>query len=74
MERLKNALEALDETIFEMEHKVSSAKINTRETAKKQTEMVKQIRSREINAMAVAQKVASRLDQAIEHVEAILRH
>jgi hypothetical protein len=74
MERLKNALEALDETVFEMEHKVSAEKANLRETVKKQTEIVKQIRAREVNAMAVAQKVASRLDQAIEHVENILRH
>ena len=74
MERLKNALEALDETIFDLEHKVGLEKNNFRDTAKKQSEIVKQIRTREANLMAVTQKVASRLDQAIEHVERIIRH
>ena len=74
MERLKNALEALDETIFDLEHKVGIEKTSYRETVKKQTEIVKQIRTREASLMAVTQKVAARLDQAINHVEHILRH
>ena len=74
MERLKNSLEALDETIFELEHKVGIEKNSYRETVKKQSEIVKQIRSREAAMMAVTQKVAARLDQAIEHVERIIRH
>lgn len=74
MERLKNALEALDETIFDLEHKVGIEKSSFRDTVKKQTEIVKQIRTREANLMAVTQKVAARLDQAIEHVERIIRH
>lgn len=74
MDRLKNSLEALDETIFELEHKVGIEKTSFRETVKKQTEIVKQIRTREANLMAVTQKVAARLDQAIEHVERIIRH
>lgn len=74
MERLKNALEALDETIFDLEHKVGIEKNSYRETVKKQSEIVKQIRTREAGLMAVTQKVASRLDQAIEHVERIIRH
>lgn len=74
MERLKNSLEALDETIFELEHKVGIEKTSFRETVKKQTEIVKQIRAREVGMMAVTQKVAARLDQAIEHVERIIRH
>ena len=74
MERLKDALEALDETIFDLEHKVGIEKNTTRETAKKQSELVKQIRAREAGLMAVSQKVAARLDQAIDHVEQILRH
>lgn len=74
MERLKNALEALDETIFDLEHKVGIEKLSYRETVKKQSEIVKQIRAREAGVMAVAQKVAMRLDQAIEHVENIIRH
>ena len=74
MERLKNALEALDETIFDLEHKVGIEKNSYRETAKKQSEIVKEIRTREASIMAAAQKVASRLDQTIDHVESILRH
>ena len=74
MERLKNALEALDETIFELEHKVGLEKGDRRETAKRQNEIVKQIRAREAGFIAVTQKVAARLDQAIDHVESILRH
>jgi transcriptional regulator len=74
MEKLKNALEALDETIFDLEHKVGIEKNTFRETAKKQSDIVKQIRTREANVMAVTQKVAARLDQAINHVENILRH
>lgn len=74
MDRLKNSLEALDETIFELEHKVGIEKSSFRETVKKQTEIVKQIRTREASLMAVTQKVAARLDQAIEHVERIIRH
>lgn len=74
MERLKNSLEALDETIFELEHKVGIEKRSYRDTLKKQSELVREIRSREANLMAVTQKVATRLDQAIEHVERIIRH
>jgi len=74
MERLRNALEALDEMIFDLEHKVGLDKANARETAKKQSDIFKQIRAREANVMAVAQKVASRLDQAITNVEHIIRH
>lgn len=74
MERLKSALEALDETIFDLEHKVGIEKHSYRETVKKQSEIVKHIRAREANVMAAAQKVAARLDQAIDHVEHILRH
>ncbi len=74
MERLKNAMEALDETIFDLEHKVGLQKSTYRDTFKKQSELFKEIRAREANMMAVTQKVASRLDQAISHVENILRH
>jgi hypothetical protein len=74
MERLKNALEALDEAIFDLEHKLGMQKQNHRDTAKKQTDIVKQIRAREASVLAVTQKVAARLDQAIQHVENIVRH
>jgi hypothetical protein len=74
MERLKNALEALDETIFDLEHKVGIEKTAYRDTVKKQLELVKQVRAREAAIMAAAQKIASRLDQTIDHVENILRH
>jgi len=74
MERLKQKLEELDEVIFALEDKVRLDTDGRRETSKKQTDIVKQIRSREANVLAVAQKVAARLDQTIDHVENILRH
>jgi hypothetical protein len=67
-------MDRLNETIFDLEHKVGIEKHSYRETVKKQSELVKQIRSREANVMAAAQKVAARLDQVIDHVESIVRH
>jgi hypothetical protein len=74
MERLKSALEALDERIYDLEDKVVGDKNNRREELKKVSDGAKHSRSREATMLATAQKVASRLDQAIEHVESILRH
>ncbi len=73
MERLKDALEALDETIFDLEHKVGLVKADARETAKRQDEIFRQLRTREANAVTAAQKIAARLDQAIANVEQIIR-
>lgn len=74
MQRLKQKLEELDELLFALEDKVGVDSASRREASKKYNELLKQIRSREASAMAVAQKAASRIDQAIEHVENILRH
>lgn len=61
MERLKQALEDLDEAIFALEDKVSfDAAQNRRETMKRQTEIFKQGRQREIEILATTQKVAAR--------------
>ena len=63
MRRLKAALEdrvGLDST--------------TRQASlKKQDDQLRQSRAREAQVMAVAQKVASRLDKTIDHVENVLR-
>lgn len=74
MERLKKELEALDEALFVLEDKIGLDGGERRELLKKQAEALKLSRAREANVMAVAQKVASRLDQAIQHVEHIIRH
>ena len=74
MERLKNALESLDEMITELEDKIGIDNSNRQLSLKNQIEMMKMSRAREAKAVAVAQKVASRLDDAIGHVEQILRH
>jgi len=72
MERLKEALEDLDEAIFALEDKISFDAANRRETLKRQ--IFKQSRAREVEVLATTQKVAARLDHTIEHVERILRH
>ena len=74
VDRIKTALEALDEVISELEDKIGFDKNGRRDELKKVADSIKQSRSREAALLANAQKVASRLDQAIEHVESILRH
>lgn len=73
MKRLKAALEKLDETISDLEDKVGLDAANRAESQKKLAEIMKQGRAREASLMAVAQKVALRLDQTIDHVEKILK-
>ena len=74
MERLKQALEDLDEAIYALEDRLSFDTVNRRETIKRQTEIFKQSRAREAEILSVSQKVAARLDHSIEHIERILQH
>ena len=74
MKRLKDMLEALDDSISDLEDKVGGDALIRQELHKKQSELLKLSRTREANVLAVAQKVASRLDQTIQHVENIIRH
>lgn len=74
MQRLRQKLEELDQVLFDLEDKVGLDSGTRRAAAKKQTEIMKQVRAREANVLAVAQKVAARLDQTIHHVERIVRH
>ena len=74
MERLRQALEDLDEAIFALEDKISFDATNRRETIKRQSDIFKQSRAREAEILSVTQKVAARLDHTIEHVERILSH
>ncbi len=74
MERLKAALEDLDEAIFALEDRLALDFSQQREAVKRQSDIVKQSRMREVEVLAVTQKVAARLDHTIEHVERILRH
>ena len=73
MKRLKTALEKLDETISDLEDKVGLDTATRAESQKKLAEIMKQGKAREAGIMAVAQKVALRLDQTIDHVEKILK-
>ena len=72
MERLKQALEDLDEAIFALEDRIAADGVNRREALKRQSEIFKQGRAREAEILSVTQKVAARLDHTIEHVERIL--
>jgi translation initiation factor 2 alpha subunit (eIF-2alpha) len=72
MERVKQSLEALDEAVFGLEDRFGSSIQAMRDAARKHNEVIKESRSREANALGLAQKVALRLDQAIEHVERVL--
>lgn len=74
MDRLKEALESLDDVISELEDKVGLDATARKQELKNQIEMMKVSRNREANTLALAQKVASRLDDTIHHVESILRH
>ncbi len=74
MKRLKDMLEALDEAISDLEDKVGIENQRRFDAQKKQTELLKLSRTREANVLAIAQKVATRLDQTIQHVENIVRH
>ncbi|NTU76649.1 MAG: hypothetical protein HGA90_02385 [Alphaproteobacteria bacterium] len=73
MQRLKAALERLDEMISTLEDKIGLDSATHYETQKKHAEILKASRAREANLLAVTQKVATRLDQTIEHVENVLR-
>lgn len=73
MNRLKTALEQLDEMISALEDRMGVDAYSKLETQKKQAEQLRLSRSREANVLAIAQKVATRLDQTIQHVENVLR-
>ena len=73
MNRLKSALERLDETISTLEDRVGIDAAMRQDHQKKQAELLKQSRLREAQVLAVAQKVATRLDQTIQHVERVLK-
>lgn len=74
MERLKQALEDLDEAIFALEDKVALVAADRSETLKRQNDIFKKSREREVEILATTQKVAARLDHTIEHVERILHN
>lgn len=72
MKRLKNALEKLDTAISDLEDNVGIDIANRTESQRKFSEILKQSKAREAGVLAVAQKLALRLDQTIDHVEKIL--
>jgi hypothetical protein len=58
--------------ISELEDHLGLQVAEQRDFEKKAVEQIKASRAREASAKAVSQKVASRLDQTIHHVERIL--
>ncbi len=74
MKRLKIALERLDESISDLEDKIGIDASVRLENQKKQAELIKMSHAREAGTLAVAQKVALRLDQMIERVETVVKH
>jgi hypothetical protein len=74
MQRLKEALENLDLAITNLEDQVGSDNDFRREAKKKDQELLKLSRARETGVLAMAQKLATRLDQTIDHVENIVRN
>ncbi len=74
MERLKQALEELDEALFALEDRAGTAFAHHRDVLKRQNDLFQQARHREAEILAMTQKVAARLDYSIEHVERMLAH
>lgn len=74
MQRLKNALEQLDEMITALEDRIGIDAAVRKEAQKKNEEQLKQSRARETQLLGAAQRVAARLDQTIEHVERVMRN
>lgn len=73
MQRLKSALEQLDEEISILEDRIGVSRDVQQEARRRYEDMLKQSKGREAAVLAVAQKVASRLDRTIAQVEQVLR-
>ncbi|MCL2468660.1 MAG: hypothetical protein FWF24_00285 [Alphaproteobacteria bacterium] len=73
MERLKTALEQLDETISDLEDRIGDVAVSRAESHKKLSDIMKQGRARETSIVAAAQKVALRLEQTIGRMEKVLK-
>lgn len=73
MQRLQSSLALLDERINELERTIEVKQDNIRQQVQQHNEALKTSRAREANALALAQKIAARLDRAIERVEHVLR-
>jgi hypothetical protein len=73
MQRLRTTLEQLYGEIERAGQSLTAQQEKQRQELAKQAEALKVSRGREANALALAQKVASKLDHAIERSERILR-
>lgn len=73
MQKLRAALEHLHEDLEGLELAFGEGKAGLEESLSRQAEALKLSRGREAHAMALAQKVAARLDQAIARVERVLK-
>jgi hypothetical protein len=73
MQRIPTALAALDQRIADLESTLVVRQDNIRLHSQQQQDALRHSRAREANALALAQKIAARLDHAIARVEHVLR-
>ncbi len=73
MQRIPSALAAIDERISDLEETLAVRQDNMRHQLQQQHDALRHSRAREANAVALAQKIAARLDHAIARVEHVLR-
>jgi len=73
MQRLPTALAVLDQRLSELEGTLVARQGHFQQQLSQQSEALRHSRAREANALALAQKIAARLDHAIARVEHVLR-
>ncbi|MCL2474399.1 MAG: hypothetical protein FWF23_05840 [Alphaproteobacteria bacterium] len=74
MQKLKKALEELDEVLFSLEDKVALEVESYIGFRRRYDDMVRTIRQKEADFAATTKSISARLDNTIEHVERILRN
>ena len=73
MQRIPAALAIIDQRISNLEETLVVRQEQIRHQAQQQHDALRHSRAREANALALAQKIAARLDHAIARVEHVLR-
>jgi hypothetical protein len=73
MQRIPPALAALNQRLAMLEDTLTVRHEQVQHQVQQQQEALRHSRAREANALALAQKVAARLDHAIARVECVLR-
>lgn len=72
MKRLRSALEDLHSDLEQLSEQQKAKQTEFERELAKQAEGLKVSRAREANAMALAQKIATKIDYTIERVERLL--